>query len=274
MSSTLTKYQQSIAQNRIMFDHLLSPELEQSLHRASLACVENNKAETGIIDLFCGLYLYQKEVSDHFRGDFSAVVKKNFPKHRFGDQGFVPEAVLDKADSDDDSGGFSYPVKYSDDLLRLLWLATTLANAVGKRTSRMDLLAAVTQDRGWMDELLRDGLQPVRKIANFKADVGTVIFYATTHMNEHWPRNLEFEHDGTIQQPFTLEAITPSGGFQPVRLAKIKLNASSVAEIAWPGAPTASVTVELLKSNKIEVELAGPTFGSIEVTVRGTPTNS
>jgi hypothetical protein len=274
MRRTLTDYQRRIAQHRMTFDHLLSAEVKDSLHRASLACAENNKVETGIIDLFCGLYLeYQKEVADHFRGDFAGVVKQNFPKHRFGDQGSVPQAVLDKVTSDD-GGVVSYPLKYSDELLRLLWLATTLANAVGKKTSLKDVLAAVTQDTGWTGELLRHGLIPTRKIANFKMDVETVIFYATTHMNEHWPRQLEFEHDGLLQPPFALEVSTPSGGFQPVRLAKVKLNGREVAKIAWSGAPSASVTVALLKSNKIELEIDGPTFGSIEVTVRGTPANA
>jgi hypothetical protein len=275
MSLSLTKYQRSIALHRITFDHLLSPELEESLRRASLAGAENNKPETGIIEFVCGLYLqYQKEVADHFRGDFAAVLKQNFPKHRFGNQGFIPEATLDKITSDDDSGGFGWDVKYSDELLRLLWLATTLANAVGKRTSLKDVLAAITQDRRWMNELLRCGLQPVRKIASFQTEVETVVFYATIHMSEHWPRQLEFQYDGILQPPFTLEASTPSGGFQPVRSAKIKLNGNSVAEISWSGVPTASLNVELLESNKIELELDGPTFGSVEVTLRGNPPNS
>src|SRR5260370_26293739 len=274
MRTTLTDYQRRIAQDRMTFDHLLSSELKHSLHRASLACAENNKAETGIIDLFCGLYLEsQKEVADHFRGDFDAVLKQNFPKHRFGDQGSIPQAVLDKATSDD-SGGFSYPLKYSDELLRLLWLATTLANAVGKKASLKDVVAAVTQDTGWTGEWLRHRLTPARTITNFKIDVETVIFFATTHMNERWPRQMQFEHDGILQPPFTLEVSTPSGGFQPVRLAKVKLNGREVAKIEWPEAPSASVTVALLKSNKIELEIDGPTFGSIEVTVRGTPTNA
>lgn len=275
MTSTLTDYQRKIAQHRMTFDHLLSSELEQSLRRASLACAENSKAETGIIDLFCGVYLEsQKEVADHFGGDFAVVVRRNFPKHRFGDQGFIPEVMLDKITSDDDSGGVGYPLKYSDELLRLLWLATGLANAVGKRASVKDVIAAVTQDTNWTEELLRNGLAPTRKIANFKMDVETVIFHATTHMNEHWPRQMEFRYDEVLRPPFKLEASTPSGGFQPVRFAKVKLNGSSVAEIQWSGTSSASVTVDLLESNKIELELDGPTFGSVEVTVRGNPKSS
>ncbi len=82
---------------------------------------------------------------------------------------------------------------------------------------------------------------------------------------------MEFEHDGTFQPPFMLEVSTSSGRFQPVRSAKVKLNGSEVAEIAWSEKPTGSMRVELLKLNKIEFELDGPSFGSIEVTIRGTP---
>lgn len=271
MKSALTDYQRRIAQYRMTFDHLLSPEIKQSLRRASLACSENHKEETGIIEMFCGLYLeYQRELADHFRGDFATVVKQTFPKHRFGDQGFIPEVVLDKITSDDDSCGVGYPMKYSDEVLRLLWLATTLANAVGKKASLKDVLAAATQDASWMDELLRHGLAPSRKIANFQMEVETVVFYATIHMGEGWPRHLEFENDGILQPPFTLEVSTPSGGFQPVRSARVKLNGREVAEIAWSKEPSASVPVELLKSNKIDLEIDGPAFGSIEVTARGT----
>jgi hypothetical protein len=270
MRPPLTDYQRRIAHHRLTFDHPLSPDLEESLRRASLACAENGKEVTGIIDLFCGLYLeYQKEVADHFRGDFTAVLAQNFPKHRFGFQGLIPEVVLDKVTTDDDSCGIGYSMEYSDDLLRLLWLATTLANAAGKKASLKDVFAAATQDTGWMNELLRHGLAPARKIANFKTDIETVIFYATIHMSESWPRQFEFEYDGTLLPPFTLEVRTPSGGFQPVRMAKVKLNGAKVAEIAWPGETTASVPVELVKSNKFELELDGPTFGSIEMTVQG-----
>src|SRR5207253_10935961 len=130
-----------------------------ALRRASLACAENKKEVTGITDLFCGLYLeYQKEVADHFRGDVAAVVKRNFPKHRFGREGFIPEVVLDKVTSDEEVSGVGYNLKYSDDVLRILWLATTFANAVGKRASLKDVLVALTQDTSWIDELSRNGL--------------------------------------------------------------------------------------------------------------------
>ncbi len=273
MNRPLTDYQRRLAEHRIMFDHPLAPDLEESMRRASLACAENGKEVTGIIDLLCGLYLhYQKEVADHFRGDFDAILKQNFPKHRSGVEGLIPEVVLDKVTTDDDSGGFSYSVKHSDDVLRLLWLATALANAVGKKASLKDVLGALTQDISWTNELLRHGLTPARKIANFTLDVETVIFHATTHMDAAWPRQREFQYDGTLHPPFTLEARTPSGGFKPVRTAKVKLNGAKVVEIAWPGIPTVSAPVELMASNKIELELNGPTFGSIELTILGTLT--
>jgi hypothetical protein len=75
----------------------------------------------------------------------------------------------------------------------------------------------------------------------------------------------------SLQSPFTLEVSTPSGPFQPVRSAKVKLNGNEVASVSWPEKPTSSVAAVLLSSNKIELELDGPAFGSVEVTVRGTP---
>jgi hypothetical protein len=255
-----------------MFDHPLAPDLDEALRRASLACAENGKKETGLIEFFCGLYLhYRKEISDHFTGDFDAVLTRTFPKHRYGAEGLVPDAVLEKVATDDESDGIMYSVKHSDEVLRLLWLATALANAVGKRASLKDALAASTQDRRWASELSRRGLTLAHKVANFDSDIGTVVFHATTHMNTAWPRRLQFQHDGTLKPPFTLEVRTPSGGFQPVRTAQIKLNGKKVAEIAWPAAAIVSAAVELsASSNTVELELDGPAFGSIEVTIRRT----
>ena len=270
MVVSLTDYQRRLAEHRIMFDHPLAPDLEEALRRASLACAENEKQETDLIDLFCGLFLqYGREVSDHFSGDFDAVLQRTFPKHRFGVEGLIADAILEKATTDDDSGGFFYSVKHSDETLRLLWLATALANAVGKRASLKDVLAALTQNRGWRDELSRHGLTPAHKVANFESDVETVLFH-TTLMHGTWPRRFEFRNDGTLKPPFMLEVRTPSGGFQPVRAAEIKLNGKKVAEITWPATPIVNTDVELNPSNTVEVELDGPTFGSIECTIRGT----
>jgi hypothetical protein len=254
-----------------MFDHPLAPGVEEALRRASLACAENGKKETDLVELFCGLYLhYQRELSDHFNGDFDAVVKRTFPKHRYGVEGLIPDAVLEKVTTDNESGGNVYSVKHSDEVLRLLWLATALANAVGKRTSLKDVLAALTQDGCWTSELSRHGLTLTHRVANFGADIGTVVFHATIHMHTAWPRRLEFPHDGTLKPPFTLDVRTPSGGFKPVRTAQIKLNGNKVARIAWPEAASVSAPVELSLSNTVELELDGPTFGSLEFTIRGT----
>ena len=267
----LTPHQRQLAEHRIMFDHPLAPELEEALRRASLACAENDKKETDLIDLFCGLYLhYKKELSDHFSGDFDVVLRQTFPKHRYGVAGLIPSAALEKITEDDDEGGVMYSVKHSDEVLRLLWLAMSLANAVGKRSSLKDVIAALAQDRRWTSELTRHGLAPAYTVANFDSDIGTVVFHATTHMSTAWPRRLEFTHDGSLKPPFTLEVRTPSGGFQPVRKAQIKLNGNKVAEIGWPAEPDVNIPVELEASNTVELELEGPSFGSMEFTIRGT----
>ena len=88
-----------------------------------------------------------------------------------------------------------------------------------------------------------------------------MVFHATTHMNVSWPRRLEFQHDGMVKPPFELEVKTPSGGFQPVRTARIKLNGNQVAEIARPATAHVKAAVELKASNAIELELDGPAFG-------------
>jgi hypothetical protein len=100
-------------------------------------------------------------------------------------------------------------------------------------------------------------------------DVGTVVFYASQSAGEGWPRMGEFEQGGAFQPPFVLEMNTPSGPFEPVRSARTKLNGREVASVAWPTKPTTSIAVELLDRNKIEFQLEGPRFGSVEVTIRG-----
>ena len=83
---------------------------------------------------------------------------------------------------------------------------------------------------------------------------------------------MDFDCEGSVQAPFTVELSTPSGPFQPVRSARVKLNGIEVASIEWPKKPTVSVVVELQAANKIGFELDGPShFASVEVIVRGTP---
>jgi hypothetical protein len=276
MGSDLNNYQRKLALHRVMFGDFLSPEVSHSLHRAWVACYENDRTETGLVEFLCGLYLEdEQELAKHFRGDFAALVKEVFPKHRRGDEGLIPEATLNEAASEDQScsGGLMYPIRCSDELLRLLWLATRIANAVGKKPSLKDVVAAATLHHNWMDQLLQHGFAPAGKIADFESEVESVVFHTSVHTSKGWPRQAEFARDGSLLPPFTLELTTPSGHFQPVRSANIKLNGGEVAGIAWREKPTASVQVELRELNKIEFELEGPEFGSIEVTVRGTGAN-
>jgi len=273
MKIHLNDFQRGYAQHRITFSpDVLSLDLAESLRRTSLACAENQKDQAGVIDVLCGLYLQDKEeISRHFRGDLPAVVGVNFPNHRFGREGLFPKAMLEGLESESGQSGFSFRLNYSDDVLRLLWLAQKLANAVGRKPSPTDLIAGLALNQEWLAELRRHGLMPKRELADFDYEVGTVVFYATPHTAEGWPKEMDFAYDGALQPPFTLEVSTPSGPFQPVHSANVKLNGSELARVSWPEKPTVSVGVELRSLNKIEFELDGPVFGSVEVTLRGTP---
>ena len=98
MKSPLNTYQRRFAEHSIVFGaRLLSPDLRQSLFRASLACAENGKTETGVIDFICGLYLQNPdEIVRYFRGDFSALISRNFPVHRFGGEGLMLNVMRDQ----------------------------------------------------------------------------------------------------------------------------------------------------------------------------------
>jgi len=270
----LTQHQRRFAQHRIAFgSNLLSPELVQALFRAAVACAENQKAETGVTDFICAIYLQcRDEITPHFNGDFVALVNQNFPIHRFGHEGLAPKVVPNQETKEHDSAmGWSASLNDDDELLRLLWLSARLANSVGKTASIKDVIAALALDRGWIDELSRTGITPSRTVADFDREVRTIVFYAAPHTTEGWPREMEFEHGVDLRPPFTLEISTSSGRFRPVHSAKVKLNDIEVAGVAWPDKPTASVGVELRKLNKIEFDLDGPMFGSVDVTVRGNP---
>jgi len=273
MKTHLNDFQRGYAQQRITFSpDVLSLELAESLRRTSLACAENQKKQAGFIDVLCGLYLQDRnEIARHFRGDFAAFVSGNFPVHRFGREGLFPKAMLQRLASESDESSFSFALNYSDDVLGLLWLSQKLANAVGRKPSLTDVIAAVALNQEWIAELSRCGLTPSRELADFDQEVRTVVFHATPHTAEGWPREMDFEYDGALQPPFTLEVSTPSGPFQPVHSAKVKLNGSELARVSWPEKPIVSVGVQLQSLNKIEFELDGPAFGSVEVTLRGTP---
>jgi hypothetical protein len=235
------------------------PKLPKLGARTSLACSENEKEESAAVDFFCGLYLqFRDELNAYFQGDISAVVRQNFPKRRFGLQGTIPKVMLDNAASGGEAG-FHYSLKYSDGLLRLLWLSV-----------RLRIVAALAFDHESMQEIARVGITPRTGVADFDHDVRTVVFHGSGHTHAEWPREMEFEIDERLEQPFTPEMITPLGRFQPVHSAQVKLNGAVVAEVGWPDNPSVSVTVELQRSNKIQFELDGPPFGSVVLTIRGT----
>ncbi len=268
----LTQNQRRFAQHRMAFGtNLLSPELVQALFRAAVACAENQKTETSVVEFICGIYLQcTGEITPYFKGDFTTLVNQNFPIHRFGHEGLAPVVPPNrKASGHESAMTWSASLNYSDELLRLLWLSARLANSVGKAASVKDVVAALALDQSWIDELSQIGIIPSRIAANFDREVRTIVFYTALHTTEGWPREIEFERDGRLLPPFTLEISTPSGQFQPVNSAKVKLNGFEVAGIAWPENPTGTVCVELQNLNKIEFELDGPVFGSVDVTVRG-----
>jgi len=274
MKSSLTAFQKRFAEYRVVFDaNFLSPSLAEALRRATTACADNSKTETGIIDFVCGLFLhYRDEVAHHFNGDFRALVSRNFPVHRFGDEGLIPKAMLNQMSSggNEAEASFGYSLKFNDELLRLLWSAVKLSNAVGKDASLFEVVQALALENEWTDALLRCGLTLSRVVADFDREVETVIFFAPLHTGPGWPTKMEFELDDTVLPPFTLEISTPSSRFRPVHSAKVNLNGDEVANINWPDKATSRTSVQLSAVNKIGFELDGPKFGSVDVTVRGT----
>jgi hypothetical protein len=268
MPDSLTDRQRQLAHHVLLFDRPLSYEVAEALRRATLACAENRVSSSGVIEFFCGLYLqFEQELQSHFEGNMIGLVERTFPKHRFGEKGLVPEKVLENAASDDDSS-FSYSVALSDELIRLLWTATRLADAVGRRTSLKDVIAATTLDNAWLDQLRLNGIGPRQRLRDFR-DVLNVVYFVTLHAHGKWPKSIEFDLDDRIQPPFTASLKTPSGGFGAMKTGAMKLNGRQIAEISWPDHPEASVEVELKLKNKVEFEFEGPQFGSMEVTIRG-----
>jgi hypothetical protein len=268
MPIRLTDRQRNFAQHVLLFDRPLAHEVAEALQRATLACVENSVTSTGLPEFFCGLYLqFKEELHVHFDGEVATLVERTFPKHRFGDKGLVTEKVLENAASDEDSS-FGYSIVLSDDLIRLLRTATRLADAVGRRTSLKDIIAAITLEDEWLGELRRKGITPRKKLRDFR-DVLNVIFFATLHAHGSWPKHMQFDMDDKMQPPFAALMKTPSGGFAAMRTATMKLNGNTVAEISWPDCSEVSVPVELQHKNTVEFEFDGPQFGSVEVAIRG-----
>jgi len=104
MPIQLTDRQRKLAHHVLLFDRPLAQEVTEAFQRATLACTENSVASTGLSEFFCGLYLqFRQELQVHFQGEVVGLLKRTFPKHRFGDKGLVPEKVLESAASDADS---------------------------------------------------------------------------------------------------------------------------------------------------------------------------
>ncbi len=269
MPVRLTEGQRKLAHHVLLFDRPLGHEVAEALRRATLACAENRVASTGISEFLCGLYLqFGKELQIHFDGELVAMVGCVFPKHRFGDKGLIPEKVLESAASDEDSNGLAYSVALSDSLIRLLWKATRLADAVGRKTSLKDVIAAITLEDEWLGELRRNGITPREKLRDFR-DVLEVTFFATLHAHGSWPKKMQFDLDENIQPPFAAFVKTPSGGFAPMRTGTMKVNGKNVAQISWPNRSEITVPVELQAKNTVEFDFDGPQFGSMEVAIRG-----
>jgi hypothetical protein len=272
MPTALTDQQRAFAQHFVTFDQPLSYDLSEALRRATLACAENATPQTGVIEFFCGLGLhYEESLTPHFNGDFALLLSRVFPKHRFGVAGLIPEQVIKNATEDDPScgTGMGYSIRLSDELIRLLWTATRLANAVGKKTSLKDVIAAVSLDDEWVEELRKHGIAFRQQLADFR-QVLDLVFFKTQHANTTWPRKFEFEVD-SFNHPFAASVKTPSGGFQPMRKATVKLNGNNIAAVSWPDQPEVTVEVALKSRNAIEFEIDGPQFGSMEIAIRRTP---
>jgi hypothetical protein len=141
-------------------------------------------------------------------------------------------------------------------LLRLLGLSARIASSVGKTASLKDAVAALTLDHESSQEIARVGITPRTGVADFDHDVSTVAFQGSVHTHAEWPRKMEFEIDERLEQPFKLEMLSPSGRFQPMHSAQVKLNGAVVAEVGWPDNPAVSVTGEPQRSNQIQFELS------------------
>ena len=90
-----------------------------------------------------------------------------------------------------------------------------------------------------MQEIARVGITPRTGVADFDHDVRTVVFHGSVHTPAEWPREMDFEIHERLEQPFKLEMITPSGRFQPLHSAQVKLD----------GPPFGSVVLTLVEEH-------------------------
>jgi len=273
MRTPLNLHQRNFAQFRTTFGtELFSKQLAGALFEAAMTSGYNQKSETGIIELLCMMYLdAPNEVARHISGDFGKVVRQIFPAlpRRQASGGAISFYNQQMPEGGSTASEFGCLVNYSDELLRLLWLSARLAGAIGKKASYMDVIAGVSLENCWMEELARVGLSLRESVADFDAEVRSVVFCASPHSREDRSTSEEFEFEASLQPPYSLQVTTPSGPFLPVHSAKIALNGQELTSVSWPGNPTSKIEVRLQAKNKIRVELNGPRFGSVQLTIRG-----
>jgi hypothetical protein len=147
----LSDQQRNFALHRIMFDDLLSHEVAECLRRASLAwywifsarCTSKTRRN---------LANTSGETSRPWLRKISRSIVTVV-------RAYFPQSMLEAAASDNDEsgGGYGYLIRCTDEFVRLIWLATRLSNAVGKKTSVKDMVAAFTSERGSLRELARKG---------------------------------------------------------------------------------------------------------------------
>ena len=272
MTIVLTQHQRQFAQYVLMFDRFIFSqplpyemahnELALAFQRATLGCAENKLEQTGLKEFFCGLYLqYREQLELYFSGDLYTLVQRTFPKHRFGEAGLMPEQVST-------SEGFGYSIDLADNLLRLLWLAARLSNAVGEKAALKTVVAAIALDQECLGELERNGIRFKPELADFN-QVLNVVFFATYNAMLNQERTVSFDLDDHFRPPFTAVVKTPSGPFEPMKRARLKLNNQQIAAISWPENPMIRVPVELQEHNLVEFDFDLPDFGSMEIVIRG-----
>ncbi|HEV2988946.1 MAG TPA: hypothetical protein VG759_10920 [Candidatus Angelobacter sp.] len=272
MTTILTQQQRQFAQYVLMFERFVfgqslpyemaQNELALAFQRATLGCAENKLEQTGFKEFFCGLYLqYRDQMELYFSGDLYTLVQRTFAKHRFGEAGLMPEPMPA-------SEGFGYSIDLADNLLRLLWLATRLSNAVGEKADLKTVVAAIAQDVECLGELERNGIRFKQELSDFN-QVLNVVFFATYNAMLNQERTVSFDLDDQFRPPFTAVVKTPSGPGEPMKRARLKLNNQQIADISWPENPMTRVPVELQEHNLVEFEFDLPDFGGMEVVIRG-----
>jgi hypothetical protein len=270
MVTKLTEAQRSVAWERI-HEEFLSKEMGEVWWRASLATAENKREATGIPELFCAMYLqFGDEFARYWSGDLETFLHQVFPKHRRGHLGMVPEQELARYDSDDISceTGVGWQIKLSDELIGMLWEAARLARCIGKTTSMMDVIAALSSRDQLPLSIREAGIAARVSVGSLESEIGGIIFSSVFHASPEWKSQQQFELGGDYEPPFTLEVLNPHSRFRPARGGQVHLNGEVVAELSETIAHL-EVNVKLLPTNLLAVVLPQSRFSGVRVIVRG-----